>query len=202
MFFLDCKEEEDESPFLHERRRRSVATNLQQSAAPPIPENNGHQRVAKVIQEEEDKILEFSFKIAELEQKIRHLGMMANLQTKSFEILKFIFPRTTSPIIKVSKVVSLLLKTAVIISESVCKSSREVLEDTEVKSAMPPLDTAFNISLDNAAQPSSSVNAETLFARDTVVVCVTPGGEIRDNGELWHVGAAQDGCAQCHCQVD
>ncbi len=114
--------------------------------------------------------------------------------------------------------ISLLLKTAVIISESVCKSSREVLEDTEVMSAMPAFNTAFNISLDNTvgqgrsrAQPSSSVNADrdsepkalskTLFARDTVVVCVTPGGEIRDNGELWHVGAAQDGCAQCHCQV-
>jgi hypothetical protein len=218
MFFSDCKEEEDESPFLHERRRRSVATNLQQSAAPPIPENNGRQRVAKVIQEEEDKILEFSSKIAELEQKIRHLGMMVNLQTQNFEIFKFIFPRTTSPITKVSEVVSLLLKTAVIISERVCKSSRDLLEDKEVMPAVPAFDTAFNISLDdthgqrrNAAQPSSSVNTDrdsepkalskTLFARDSVVVCVTPGGEIRDNGELWHVGAAQDGCAQCHCQV-
>ncbi len=82
-FFLDCKEEEDESPFLHERRRRSVATNLQQSAA-PVAENNGRQHVAKVTQKEEDKILEFSSKIAELEQKIRHLGMMANLKTQIF----------------------------------------------------------------------------------------------------------------------
>ncbi len=118
--------------------------------------------------------------------------------------------------------VFLLLKTEVIISESVCKSSREVFEDTEIMAVMPEFDTAFNISRDNAqsvahghgrnaAQPSSSVNTDrdsepkalskTLFARDTVVVCVTPGGEIRNNGELWHVGAAQDGCAQCHCQV-
>ncbi len=111
---------------------------------------------------------------------------------------------------------------AVIISESVCKSSREVLEDTEVMSAMPAFDTTFNISRDtaqsvaqghgrNAAQPSSRVNTDrdsepkalskTLFASDSVVVCVTPGGEVRDNGELWQVVAAHDGCAQCHCQV-
>jgi hypothetical protein len=198
-----------------------VATNLQQSAA-PVAENKGRQRVAMVTQEEEDNILEFSSKIAELEQKIRRLGRMANLQTQKFEMLKFIFPRTTSPIIKVSKVVSILLKMVVIISESVCKSSREVFEDTEIMPAIPAFDTIFNISLDNAqsvahghgrnaAQPSSRVNTDrdsepkalskTLFARDSVVVCVTPGGEIRNNGELWQVVAAQDGCAQCNCQV-
>jgi hypothetical protein len=89
-------------------------------------------------------------------------------------------------------------------------------------SAMPAFGKTFNISLDNAhsvahghgriaAQPSSRVNTDrdselkvlskTLSERDSVVVCVTPGGEIRDNGELWQVVAAQDGCAQCHCQV-
>jgi len=74
---IDCKEEEEESPFLHERRKRSVGADLRHSTA-PFPTNNGRQHVAKEKQVKEEKLLEVSMKkkIAELEQKIKNLGMM------------------------------------------------------------------------------------------------------------------------------
>jgi hypothetical protein len=33
------------------------------------------------------------------------------------------------------------------------------------------------------------------------VVCVTVGGEVRENEETWLVQASQDVCAECQCQV-
>ena len=38
-------------------------------------------------------------------------------------------------------------------------------------------------------------------AQENVLVCVTPGGEIRRHGESWLVEAAEDLCAECQCQV-
>ena len=72
--FPDCKEEEDDSPFLHERRRRSVTSDSRQSDAHV---ENGGRHMFDMPREREDTIeSQLKLKVEELEKKIQRLGTM------------------------------------------------------------------------------------------------------------------------------
>ena len=71
--FSDCKEEEDDSPFLHERRRRSVTSDSRQSAH---VENGGRQMFDMPREREDTTESQLKLKVEELEKKIQRLGTM------------------------------------------------------------------------------------------------------------------------------